>query len=146
MPPINKSTRGFALYHALAMALGKVRLAQHRLGMSEEQRYEIAHSVVGRLQEDGRWPELNAVTERSWGAGFGEEFVPEPRGATLPTSRPADDLEHDVEAALIACGGDWRATIKGLILTNQLLWEELNDTKPSVSSGYARGKLRRSGN
>lgn len=63
MVPIEKSTKGFALYHALAMALTKVRLARFKLGLSEEQRYEIAENVVHRLQQDGRWPELNDVSE-----------------------------------------------------------------------------------
>jgi hypothetical protein len=63
MVPIRKSTKGFALYHALAFALSRVRLARFKLGLSEDQRFEIAEATVHRLQEDGRWPELNDVSE-----------------------------------------------------------------------------------
>jgi len=63
MAPISKSTKGFALWHALAMALSKVRLARFRLGLSEEQRYEVAGDTVRMLQDDGRWPELNDISE-----------------------------------------------------------------------------------
>jgi hypothetical protein len=59
MAPIVKSTKGFALCHALARALSSVRLQRFRLGLTEDQRFEIAEAAVQRLQDDGRWPELN---------------------------------------------------------------------------------------
>jgi ribosomal protein S9 len=58
-PPI----RADALRLALARALTNVRLARHRLGLSEESRYRIADEVVDYLVRDGRWPELNRVSE-----------------------------------------------------------------------------------
>lgn len=51
--------RANALRHALAFALRSVRVARHRLGLSEETRYQIAYQVVAQLLCDGRWPELN---------------------------------------------------------------------------------------
>jgi hypothetical protein len=64
MAPIPRSTKGFALYHALAFALSRVRLARFKLGLTEDQRFEIAETTVLRLQEDGRWPELNEESKR----------------------------------------------------------------------------------
>jgi hypothetical protein len=56
---IAKSTKGFALWHALARSLGSVRLQRFRLGLTEEQRFEVAEAAVQLLQDDGRWPELH---------------------------------------------------------------------------------------
>jgi hypothetical protein len=42
-----------------SFALRDVRLAKHRLGLSEETRYRIADEVVAYLVQGGRWPELN---------------------------------------------------------------------------------------
>jgi hypothetical protein len=51
-------TRADSLRHALAFALRSVRTAQHRLGLSEGTRYDIADQVVRDLTREGRWPEL----------------------------------------------------------------------------------------
>jgi hypothetical protein len=57
------TTRADSLRFALAFALRNVRLAGHRLGLSEETRYRIADEAVNALVRDGRWPELNHVGE-----------------------------------------------------------------------------------
>lgn len=54
-----KPTKGDLLKFALAYALIKVRVARHRLGLSEAMRYEVADDAVQRLQETGQWRELN---------------------------------------------------------------------------------------
>jgi hypothetical protein len=58
-PPI----RADALRFAVAFALREVRLASHRLGLSEETRYRVADEAVNQLLRDGRWPELNEEGE-----------------------------------------------------------------------------------
>jgi hypothetical protein len=58
-----KPPRAEALRYALAFALGTVRLARFKLGMTEETRYRIADEVVTYLRKDGRWPELNEEIE-----------------------------------------------------------------------------------
>ena len=52
-----------------------------------------------------------------------------------------DQLEMDVDRAIAACDGDVRATIKSLIMTNDLLWSQIKTHTTAVASGYARGKV-----
>jgi hypothetical protein len=52
------TTKADSLRFALAFALRSVRLAKHRLGLSEETRYRIADEAVNHLVRDERWPEL----------------------------------------------------------------------------------------
>jgi len=52
-------TRADTFRYALAFALKNVRLARHSLGLSEEQRYEIADRTIAELTKYGGWPELN---------------------------------------------------------------------------------------
>lgn len=59
-------------------------------------------------------------------------------------SEHVDDVEREVDAAIAACGGDLREAIKALIVTNKLLWSELQTASTRVSSGYSRGRIRKS--
>lgn len=54
-----------------------------------------------------------------------------------------DDLERDIDAAIAACGGDMRATIRSLLVANGFLEAEYERLAASVSTGFARGRLRR---
>jgi hypothetical protein len=61
-----------------------------------------------------------------------------------------DDLEAAVDAAIAACDGDARATIRALIVTNDLLLQrnasltaELDDAWRWISPGYTRSTNRR---
>lgn len=47
-----------------------------------------------------------------------------------------EDLGVKVDAAIAACGGDVRATIRALILANEFLEKEL---ETQVSRGFMRG-------
>ena len=49
-----------------------------------------------------------------------------------------DEIEHDVDAAIAACGGDLRATIRALLIANAFLESELTKATSKVSMGYAR--------
>jgi hypothetical protein len=52
-------------------------------------------------------------------------------------------LEIAVEQAIAACDGDLRATIRALIIANNLIEEELaHIIDLYCSSGFSRGKLR----
>ncbi len=59
-------------------------------------------------------------------------------------AQPAgDDLEAAVDAAIAACEGDLRATIRALIIANKLLEQEVAEVVDFwCSSGFYRGKLR----
>lgn len=52
-------------------------------------------------------------------------------------------IEIAVNQAIAACDGDLRATIRALIIANNLMEEELAEVIDFwCSSGFARGKLR----
>lgn len=54
--------------------------------------------------------------------------------------RPAiDEHEAGVDAAIDACGGDLRATIRALLVTNAFLEHELAFAVPAISYGYSKG-------
>lgn len=63
------------------------------------------------------------------------------------TSQPQPDdaadtgLERAVEEAIIACGGDLRATIRALIVANNYLENEVAELMKAVSHAYARGRF-----
>lgn len=58
----------------------------------------------------------------------------------LPES-VAVDLDSEVDAAIAACGGDMRATIRALLVANRFLEQEVERTTAAVSLGYARGMI-----
>ena len=57
-------------------------------------------------------------------------------------AQPAgDDLEAAVDAAIAACDGSARATIRALIVSNSFLHARVERLTDLVSPGFARGKL-----
>jgi hypothetical protein len=50
------------------------------------------------------------------------------------------DLEEAIDAAIAACDGDLRATIRALIVANAYLDREFVEARASVSRGFVRGK------
>jgi predicted metalloprotease len=57
-------------------------------------------------------------------------------------AQPAgDDLEAAVDAAIAACDGNVRATIRALIVSNSFLHARVEHLTDLVSPGFARGKL-----
>jgi hypothetical protein len=59
---------------------------------------------------------------------------PEPRGA--------DELEAAVDQAIAACGGNMRATIRGLIIANNYQEAEVCDPMAAVSHADVRGRFQ----
>lgn len=51
-----------------------------------------------------------------------------------------DELEASVDAAIEACDGDMRATIKALLAANAFLEDQLASAVPAVSYGYSKGR------
>ncbi len=64
-----------------------------------------------------------------------------PESAKEPTPSALDDLERDADAAIAACGGDMRETIKSLLVANSFLEKKVDRLIAVTSAGYARGKL-----
>ena len=64
------------------------------------------------------------------------------------SSHPKRDGAHDcgldvaVDEAIIACGGDVRATIRALIVANNYLENEVAELMKAVSHAYARGRFQ----
>ncbi len=56
-----------------------------------------------------------------------------------------DRLDGAADAAIAACGGDLRSTIRALILANEYLEFELGQCNAAVSRGFARGRRGGSG-
>lgn len=50
-------------------------------------------------------------------------------------------LEAAVEVAIAACGGDLRATVRALLVSNSYLHEEVERLRALISPGFARGRL-----
>ncbi len=61
----------------------------------------------------------------------------------LPETGNGDlGLEEAVDAAIQACGGDLRGTIRALIVANDYLEGEVAELMKAVSKAYARGRFR----
>jgi hypothetical protein len=57
--------------------------------------------------------------------------------------RPQDEceLEAAIDEAIIACGGDLRATIGSLIVANNYLESEVEELMKAVSRAFGRGRF-----
>jgi len=53
-----------------------------------------------------------------------------------------EGLEQAVEQAILACGGDLRATIRALIVANEYLEGEVGELMKAVSQAYVRGRFQ----
>jgi hypothetical protein len=53
-----------------------------------------------------------------------------------------DELEAAVDHAIAVCDGDPRATVRALIVANNLLESEIADLNKAVSHAYMRGRFR----
>jgi hypothetical protein len=55
----------------------------------------------------------------------------------------ADAIEDEVQEALAICGGDAIATLRITLIANAFLEAEIDRLSAAVSSGFARGKVRK---
>lgn len=58
-----------------------------------------------------------------------------------PDTQDADELEAEIDQAIIACDGDMRATIRALIVANNYLESEVSELMKAVSHAYVRGRF-----
>ena len=61
--------------------------------------------------------------------------------SSQPSPEPDDELEAAVNQAVVACGGDLRATVRALIVANDYLETEVAELMKAVSHAYARGRF-----
>jgi hypothetical protein len=58
-----------------------------------------------------------------------------------PNAQDAGELETTIDQAIVACGGDLRATIGALIVANNYLESEVSELMKAVSHAYVRGRF-----
>jgi hypothetical protein len=61
--------------------------------------------------------------------------------SSQPSPEPDDGLEAAVDQAILACGGDARATVRALIVANDYLETEAGELMKAVSHAYTRGRF-----
>ncbi len=64
-------------------------------------------------------------------------------GCTNRSPIAADAIEDEVKEALASCGGDAIAALRVTLVANAFLEAEIDRLSATVSSGFARGKVRK---
>ena len=64
-------------------------------------------------------------------------------GCTNRSPTAADAIEDKVQEAFVICGGDVIAALRITLIANALLGAEIDRLSAAVSSGFARGKVRK---
>ena len=62
---------------------------------------------------------------------------------TNPSQTAANAVEDKVQEALAICGGDAIAALRITLIANTFLEAEIDRLSAAVSSGFARGKVRK---
>ena len=62
---------------------------------------------------------------------------------TNPSPTAADAIEDEVQEALAICGGDAIAALRITLIANAFPEAEIDRLSAAVSSGFARGKVRK---
>jgi hypothetical protein len=55
----------------------------------------------------------------------------------------AAQLEFEIQEAIDLCGGDARAALRATLIANAFLQAEVDRLVTTVSTGFARGRVRR---
>jgi hypothetical protein len=63
--------------------------------------------------------------------------------AAPETSAPQPVDLDAADQAIEACGGDAREAVKGLLVLNDFLEQQLDELRSKISAGYAPGRLPR---
>jgi len=58
-------------------------------------------------------------------------------------SEAAASLEAEVDEAIATCGGDMRAALRATLVANAYLEAELERLIEAISTGFARGQVRK---
>ena len=69
--------------------------------------------------------------------------VSEPARTNASSPTAADAIEDEVQEALAICGGDAIAALRITLIANAFLETEADRLSAAVSSGFARGKVRK---
>ena len=63
--------------------------------------------------------------------------------STEPEADPTALLEADVDTAIAICGGDPRAALRATLVANAYLEAEVERLTEAISTGFARGRIRK---
>lgn len=63
------------------------------------------------------------------------------RAMAEPAPQGTDEIELEVEAAVLLCDGDVRAALRASLVYNQFLERKLDQFRGLISSGYTRGRI-----
>jgi hypothetical protein len=67
----------------------------------------------------------------------------DPASSDLPKVDRAEGLEAEINEAIALCGGKVRAALRATLIANAFLQAEVERLCEAVSSGFARGRIRR---
>ena len=74
---------------------------------------------------------------------MGSPDVPISERSTQPEGDTAALLEAEVDEAIATCGGDVRAALRATLIANAYLESEVERLTDAISTGFARGRMRR---
>ena len=74
---------------------------------------------------------------------MGSPDVPISERSTQPEADTAALLEAEVDEAIATCGGDVRAAQRATLIANAYLESEVERLTDAISTGFARGRMRR---
>jgi hypothetical protein len=75
---------------------------------------------------------------------MGSSDVPVSERSTQHEADTAALLEAEVDEAIATCGGDVRAALRATLVANAYLESEVERLTDAISTGFARGRMRRS--
>ena len=58
-------------------------------------------------------------------------------------AEPPASIEVEVDEAIAVCGGDARAALRATLIANACLEAEIERLAEAISTGFARGRVRR---
>ena len=58
-------------------------------------------------------------------------------------AKTAASLEAELDETIAACGGDVRAALRATLIANAYLEAEVDRLTEAISTGFARGRMRR---
>jgi hypothetical protein len=76
-------------------------------------------------------------------AQTGSPAVNAPKEQPIEAESSTPVLEAEVDEAIRICGGDIRAALRATLVANAYLETEFERLTESISTGFARGRMRR---
>jgi hypothetical protein len=78
-----------------------------------------------------------------WQALSGSSAMDDPASSDSPEVDRAEALEAEIDEAIAVCGGNVRVALRATLIADAFLQAEVERLSEAVSSGFARGRIRR---